>query len=171
MKTKHLFITLIGLLVVGCGGSGSSTPPINIVPNISAIPDLDTVANEKTAPIAFTVTAGDVSNLRIAASSDNQAVVSDSGLELEGRGSDRSLTVTPVVDILGDAFVTIIVSDQAGMSASTTFLLTVVPQQESVQQFVRMAFAAGVDSEPVLINAVSFIQDASNDNFADLLAQ
>ena len=79
--------------------------------------------------------------------------------------------MTPVIDTLGDAFITIIVTDQAGVSASTSFLLTIAPQQVSLQQFVRSEFAKAKDGEPAFINAIAFDQDAENDDFADLLAQ
>ncbi len=104
-------------------------------------------------------------------SSDNQQVVPDTGIDLVTNGASGSITVTPVIDTLGDAFITILATDQAGLSASTSFLLTIIPQQLSFQQFVRAEFAKPQDSEPALLNAVAFDQDAGNDDFADLLAQ
>ena len=174
MKYKIQIVALIGLLVAGCGGGSDFSPapaPVNTAPTISAIADQNTTANEQSAAIAFTVTDEQTSNLSISVSSDNQQVVSDSGLVLGGNGTTRSLTITPVIDTLGDAFITIIVSDQAGLLASTSFLLTIIPQQKSIQQFVRTEFAQVEDGEPALINAVAFEQDADNDDFADLLAQ
>ncbi len=171
MKTKIQIATLLSLLVAGCGGSGSSPAPGNLAPTISAIADQNTTANEQSAAIAFTVTDEQASNLSISASSDRQQVVPDSELVLGGSGTMRSVTITPVIDTLGDAFITIIVTDQAGLSASTSFLLTVVPQQVSLQQFVRTTFADAEDGDPALINAIAFDQDADNDDFADLLAQ
>ena len=171
MKIKIHIATLLSLLVAGCGGSGSSPAPVNAAPTISAIADQNTTANEQSAAIAFTVMDEQISNLSISASSDNQQVVPDSELVLGGSGTMRSVTITPVIDTLGDAFITIIVTDQAGLSASTSFLLTVVPQQVSLQQFVRTTFADAEDGDPALINAIAFDQDADNDDFADLLAQ
>ena len=169
MKIKIQIATLLSLLVAGCGGSGSAPAPVNTAPTISAIADQSTSANVSSSAIAFTVTSS--TSLSFSTSSDNQQVVPDSGLDLVSNGASGSITVTPVIDTLGDAFVTIIVTDQAGLKASTSFLLTIVPEQASLQQFVRTEFAQAQDGEPALINAVAFDQDAENDDFADLLAQ
>lgn len=171
MKTKILIATLIGALVAGCGGSNSAAPPGPVVPTVSAVADQNTTANGDSAPITFTVSASDLASLTIVASSDNQTIVPDSGLVLAGSGSSRSVTVSPVIDRLGDAFITIVATDQDGLSASASFLLTVVPQEKSVQQFTRSSFAEEPDADPTLINAVTFIQDADEDDFEDLLAQ
>ena len=171
MKFRHQFIVLIGLLVAGCGGSDFSTAPANLAPTISAIPDQNTVANTTSAAIPFTVTDEQASGLSITANSDRQQVVRDSALELGGSGTARTLTVTPVIDTLGDAFITIIVTDQQGLMASASFLLTIDPQRESMQQFTRDTFAESADDDPAFVNAVEFTQDADDDDFADLLAQ
>ena len=170
MKYQIQIALLMSLLVAGCGGSGSSPAPINAAPpTISSIPNQSTSANVASSAIAFAVTS--TSSLSFSTSSDNQQVVPDSGLNLVSNGSGGSITVTPVIDTLGDAFITIIVTDQAGLKASTSFLLTIVPQQASLQQFVRTEFAQAEDGQPAFINAIAFDQDAENDDFADLLAQ
>ena len=172
MNLKNLTVATIGLLVAACGnGSDPAPAPINAAPTISVIADQSTMANQASAPIAFTVTDEQLSSLGLSATSDNQEVVPDTGLVLGGSGGDRTLTVTPTLDRLGDAFITVTVTDQAGLSASTTFLLTIDPQQVSVQQFTRTTFALSADGDPELINAIEFTQDADNDDFADLLAQ
>ncbi len=171
MKFRHQIVALIGLLVAGCGGSDFSPAPVNTAPTISAIADQNTTANEQSPAVAFTVTDEQTLSLSISVSSDNQQVVPDSNLGLGGSGATRSLTITPVIDTLGDAFITIIVTDPGGLLASTSFLLTVVPQQVSMQQFVRTTFAEAENGEPALINALAFDQDADNDDFTDLLAQ
>ncbi len=169
MKIKIQIATLLSLLVAGCGGSGSAPAPVNTAPTISAIADQSTSANVSSSAIAFTVTSS--TSLSFSTSSDNQQVVPDSGLDLVSNGAGGSITVTPVIDTLGDAFITIIVTDEAGLKASTSFLLTIVPQQASMQQFVRTEFAQAENGEPAFVNAVAFDQDAENDDFADLLAQ
>lgn len=169
MKIRNKVALLLVFLVAGCGGSGSSTAPVNTAPTISAIPDQTTSANETSMAISFAVTSN--GGLSYDVSSDNQQVISDSGLNLVSNGASGSIAVTPVIDTVGDAFITIIVTDPAGLSASTSFLLTVVPQQKSLQQFVRTEFAQAEDGSPELINAIAFDQDAENDDFADLLAQ
>ena len=169
MKINIQIVVLLSMLVAGCGGSGSSPAPVNTAPTISAIADQNTSANVASSAIAFTVTS--TTELSYSVTSDNQPVVPDVGLNLVTNGASGSITVTPVVDTLGDALITIIVTDLAGLSASTSFLLTIVPQQASMRQFVRIEFAQAEDGDPALINAVAFDQDAGNDDFADLLAQ
>lgn len=167
MKNRiHVFV-LLALFIAAC--DGSRLPPLAIAPTISAIPDQDTSANMKSVAIPFTVSGGP--GLSFGASSDNQPVVPDDGIDLAVNGNIGSVTVTPVIDTLGDAFITIVVNNRVGLSASTSFLLTVVPQQLSVQQFTRDQFALSKDGEPAPINAIAFAQDADNDDFADLLAQ
>ena len=169
MNYRYLTIGLLGLLMAGCDGDGNAL--VNNPPTISAIADQSTMANAPSAAIPFTIGDEQVGSVAIGVSSDNQGVVPDAGLLLGGSGATRTLTVMPVTDTLGDAFVTIIVTDSAGLAASTSFLLTVIPQQVSMLQFTRTTFAAGEADEPVLINAVAFDQDADGDDFADLLAQ
>ena len=172
MNFRYASIAVVSILVAACDG-GSSTPPpaANQAPTISAITDLNVPANQASQPISFTVADEQVGNLSFSLMSDNTDVVSNDRLELGGSGANRTLTVTPVADITGDAFVTIIITDSAGLSAGTSFLLTVKPQQKSMQQFTRDSFGEEANDEPSLVNAIEFAQDADDDEFADLLAQ
>ena len=114
---------------------------------------------------------GQPDRLSIAATSDDQQIVPDADLIIGGSGQSRSVTITPVPDVVGDAMITIVVTDPAGLSDGTSFLLTVDAEQQSMRQFTRDAFAESADDEAVLINAIEFAQDADDDDFADLLAQ
>ena len=138
---------------------------------MSAIAATDTVANGPSQPISFSVSDESLATLSIRALSDRQDVVPNDAIAVDGAGAVRTLTVTPVVDTTGDAMVSVIVEDTEGLAASTSFLLTVIAEQKSMQQFARDTFAGAGDDEPALINAVEFTQDADDDNFADLLAQ
>ena len=172
MKAMYLGFAALTVCVSACSnGSSDNQAPVNQAPGITAIADQSTTANGTSAPIPFTIADENVSSLAVTVSSDRQQVVADSGLLLGGTGNERSVTITPVVDSTGDAFITIIVTDQAGLSASTSFLLTVDPEQKSMQQFARDLFVTDEDDDPVLINAVEFAMDAEADDFADLLAQ
>ena len=168
MNYRYFIVGLVGFLIAGCDGDSSA--PVNNPPTISAIPDQSTIANVPSTAIAFTVSDEQLANLSIAVSSDNQAVITDAGIALGGTGAARTVTITPVTDTVGDAFITIIATDSTGLSASTSFLLTVDPQQLSILQFIRTTFAEDEADEPALINAVAFDQDADGDDFADLLA-
>ena len=172
MKTQAISLLAASVLLAACSGGGSDDPaPVNQAPQIAAIADQTIAANGTSAAIAFSVSDENPAALAVSVTSDRQQVVPDGGIQLAGTGTDRSITVTPVVDTTGDAFITIVATDSAGLSASTSFLLAVDPEQRSMQQFARDAFAADADGEPDLINAVEFAQDAEDDDFADLLAQ
>ena len=172
MKTMHVSLAALSALLTACSGSGSNDAGrANQAPSITQIEQQTTVANAPSAPIAFSVDDEELSALAISATSDRQQVVADHGLSLAGTGSERTITATPVDDETGDAFITIVATDTAGLSASASFLLVVDPEQRSMQQFARDAFATEADEDPVLINAVEFVMDAETDDFADLLAQ
>ncbi len=171
MKIRHQLFAAASLLLAGCGGSDPTPAPVNRAPSISAIADRATTANSTSAAIAFAVADEQTSSLSITAGSDDQTVIPDSGIVQFGASASRSLTVTPAIDTLGDAMITVIVTDQAGLSASSSFLVTVVPQQESIRQFIRTTFAGGEADDPQPINAVVFDQDADDDDFADFLTQ
>ena len=171
MKLRVTSLALVSVLVAACSGSGSDPVVGNAPPTISAIGDLNIDANNTSSAIGFTVSDEQPGNLAFTVMSDNQAVVADSGLALGGSGTSRSITATPVIDTTGDAFITIIVTDAEGLSASASFLLTVIPEVKSIQQFTRDTFALPANGEPELVNAVDFTQDADGDEFADLLTQ
>ncbi|MDX1405369.1 MAG: hypothetical protein R3192_12560 [Woeseiaceae bacterium] len=173
MTFNKTVLALTGLVIAGCGGSGSGPAPaaVNQAPTISAIPDQATMANQQSSAIGFTVTDEQTSALSITASSENQDVVTDQAIELGGSGANRTVRITPVIDTLGDSFITIFATDSQGLTASSSFLLTIEPQMLSMQQFVRDAFAKDADGEPGSVNAIDFQQDADGDDFADLLAQ
>ncbi len=177
MKTKFYYLALCGVLAAGCDRSGGNPTPINAAPNaaptISATADQSIEANVQSMAIGFTVTDDltPASNLAITASSSDMDVVPNDGITVGGSDGSRSLSITPVVDTVGDTLITIMVTDSAGLSASTAFMLTVDPQQLSYQQYFRSTFADAPSNAPRLINAIEFVQDAAGDDFADLLAQ
>ena len=171
MKTKFYYLLLTCLLAAGCDSSSNSLPFANTAPTISAVADQAIEANVQSMAIDFTVTDDQPeSDLAIQVSSSDADVVPDDGISTGGAGGSRSLSITPVIDTVGDTLITIIVTDSAGLSASTAFMLTVNPQQASYQQFFRSTFADADTDAPRLINAIEFDQDAAGDDFADLLA-
>ena len=170
MKTNLSVLLLVVSLLAACS-SDSSGERENIAPILSDIASVNTTANAVSQPIDFRVFDENVSTLSFDVNSDRPEVVSNDAIQVVGSGSMRSLEITPVVDMTGDSMITIIATDAAGLAASTSFLLTVVPEQKSMSQFARDTFTATEDDEPALINAVEFDQDADDDDFADLLAQ
>ena len=169
MKLSTTTLLAMAVVLAACDGS-SRRPAANTAPTISNIADQSMTANRPTDPIGFSVADDQTGALQISATSDNESVVPNSGISIAGSGTSRSLTVTPTPDTAGDAMISIVVTDQAGLMTGSSFLLTINPEQRSMQQFTRDEFAAGADDEPFLINAVEFDQDADTDDFADLLA-
>ena len=171
MTHKHFYVGLAFLALAACENDRDNGPPSNTAPVLGAIADQSTSANAPSAAIGFTVTDEDANAMTFALSSDNESLVANDAIALGGSGANRSVTITPTPDMLGDAMITIIGTDSAGLQAGTSFLLTVTPEQRSMQQFTRDTFADSSDGEPALVNAVEFALDAEDDDFADLLAQ
>ena len=170
MKTLYASAAL-GVLLAACSDGGPNRPPTNQAPGITSIADQTTAANASSAAITFSVSDEQVGALSLSATSDRQQVVPNDGLLLGGTGAARTITATPLEDVAGDTFITIVATDAGGLSASTSFLLVVEPEQRSMQQFARDTYATDADDDPVLVNAVEFAMDAEDDDFADLLAQ
>lgn len=63
-------------------------------------------------------------DLVVTATSSDEDILPDTGIELGGSGSDRTIQLTPAADANGDVTVTLTVSD-GNSEASTTFTLTV----------------------------------------------
>lgn len=171
MTHKTLYTGLVFLALAACANDGDENPPPNTAPVLGAIADQSTPANAPSAAIGFAVTDEDAGAMSFALSSDNESLVASDAIALGGSGANRSVTITPTPDRLGDAMITIIGTDSDGLQAGTSFLLTVTPEQKSMQQFTRDTFAALPDGQPELVNAVEFALDAEDDDFADLLAQ
>ena len=171
MTIKHAILAMAALAVAACGSSGPDGPERNQPPTVSAIPDMAVSANQASPAIGFTVNDEQPDTLVVAVIADNPQVVPEDGLVLGGTGTARQLIVIPEIDMVGDAYLTVSVTDTGGLVAGSTFLLTVDPEQKSMQQFTRASFSVGADGQPELVNAVEFDQDAENDDFADLLAQ
>lgn len=172
MRLRITGLLLVVSLLAACGsGPADDRQPANRAPTVSAIPSTDTIANGSSQPIAFSVSDENVDALAISVSSDRPELVPDDAIVVAGTGVQRTLTVTPVIDMKGDAMITVIARDANGLAASSSFLLTVAAEQKSMQQFARETFQGPEDDEPALINAVEFTQDAEDDDFADLLAQ
>ncbi|MGB5258380.1 MAG: hypothetical protein WBN44_14090, partial [Woeseiaceae bacterium] len=172
MKLKYMSMALIPMLVAACGdGSGVNQRTGNVAPTISAIGAQAITANDTSSAIGFTVSDEQPDMLNFSVMSDNPTVIADEGLELAGGGADRTITLTPIIDTVGDTFITIVATDPGGLSAGTSFLVTVDPEQKSMQQITRQWFDGTPDGEPELVNAVEFAQDADSDDFADLLTR
>ncbi len=99
---------------------------VNTPPTISSISNQTIDENTSTKAIAFTIGDAETSadNLTVTATSDNQALVTGSGITLGGTGKNRTIAVSPVKDQTGTAKITVTVSDGDKKTAGS-FTLTV----------------------------------------------
>lgn len=171
MKTKHLALAALVSLAAACGGGGSGSPAVNSAPAISDIADQNIDANVASTPISFSVSDERPSSVTLVATADRPEIVPDDGLLIRNDRGTGSLVVTPQPDVLGKTTVSVVATDDFGQVARVDFLLSVVAEQRSMQQFARDTFTSTEADAPTLINAVEFAQDADEDDFADLLAE
>lgn len=171
MRTSLVIAVLGGLMVSGCGGSGGDAPAQNSAPKVSAITDKSVTANEASAPIGFSISDDTTAanDLTVAAMTAGEGIVVDDGIEIMGNASERSLIITPNADEIGNAVISVMVTDGEGLSDASSFQLTVEPQQELLSEFARNNFVESEDGDPMPINAIVFDQDADEDEFEDLL--
>lgn len=67
----------------------------------------------------------DIETITRSATSSNPALVAPGGLVFSGTGSSRLLTVTPVANASGTTTISVTLRDTAGLTTSSSFLLTV----------------------------------------------
>ncbi len=124
--------TIITLTVTDAGGGSASDAfvltvnPVNAPPVVQDVADTET--DEDTAKVV-TIAIGDLEtaagSLAVSASSSHPALVPGANLVFSGSGSNRTLTITPVVNQFGNATLTVTVTDADGGLASDSFVLTV----------------------------------------------
>ncbi len=94
-------------------------------PLISGIPALRTSVN---TPVSanFTVIDANPNGLQFSASSSNPSVIPISGISITGSGAQRRVTVTPAPGQVGTSTITLTATNQRGISANTSFTVTVL---------------------------------------------
>ncbi|MCL4180734.1 MAG: VCBS repeat-containing protein [Verrucomicrobia bacterium] len=102
-------------------------------PSIESIPALVAFEDHAFDPISVAVDDAESPPevLRVFASSSNPALLSVAGIEITGTDSQRIVSLTPSTNSNGTAWITLTVEDEAGDRASTTFLATVLPVNDS----------------------------------------
>ena len=187
---KLLSALLIGLLLAGCEGDdgrvgdagtpGVQGPPGNDgedgedgedgadAPNqnplVSAIEDQNIVANVTADPIGFLVfdDRTNADQLTIAVASDNQGLIADSGIQVQGTFVTRALVITPVASQIGSANITISVTDGDGASSQSAFTVIVGQQVVSTVDFVTQVFNDDANATPRDLNSRLLIEDAED---------
>jgi hypothetical protein len=107
--------------------------PNNTPPTISSFTNYHSVASTPLAPIAFTVgdTETAAGSLAVSATSSNPTLIPDANVVPGGSGADRTLTITPAPQQIGNTVITVTVSD-GELSTNRQFAVTVVPSTNVV---------------------------------------
>ncbi len=166
---RYIFLFILALAVSGCGGSSSRAA--NQPPAITDVADQVLEANTSSGVLSVTV-SDDITApaaLLFAAVSDNDTLVPAAAINTAADGNIRTLTVTPTPSTLGSATITLTVRDADGLSAATSFLLTVNPQNVSFNQLLRDVFADDANAAPRDLNALQINGIENADDFTDLL--
>lgn len=111
--------------------AATTTLAWNEPPTISAVASLTIPENGSTGALSFTVSDGvtPASDLQVTATSGTPGLVPPGGTVLGGSGANRTVTVTPNAGAAGVATITLTVADAGGMTASTSFVVTVSPAE------------------------------------------
>ncbi|MBU6183399.1 MAG: Ig-like domain-containing protein [Verrucomicrobia bacterium] len=115
---------------------------VNGSPTISQIADQTTFRSTSAGPILFTIGDNETAaeSLNLTASSSNQSLVPNANIAFGGNGSNRSATITPAANQLGNSTISITVSDGT-FSATSTFRLTVTEPPD-----IALELPTGADS-------------------------
>lgn len=120
----------------GAGATDTATVTVSVrsvndPPTITPIPDQVIEEDKETKKLDFSVADNETSAsaLTVTARSSNTALVPNNpaNLVLEGNNANRRITVIPAANQNGPATITLTVTDEGGLSASTAFTVTVTP--------------------------------------------
>ena len=116
-----------------------SVDVINTEPTITQINDQTLDMGTSVGPISFTVGDGETpaGDLTLSKISTNEQLLPLSGISfVGGAGANRVVTLTPTPGEFGQANVTIIISDNGNLTASTTFSVTVNESVNNTPPFI-----------------------------------
>ncbi|CAN5500245.1 hypothetical protein BH11PLA2_BH11PLA2_03460 [soil metagenome] len=122
----------------------SGVPPVNTPPSISNIADETTMANAtfvKPFVIGDAETLAD--NLQVSVTTSNGTVVPPGNITLSGTGSDRTISITMPPAVQGSSTITVSVTDDGGLTASDTFVVTIPPPPGTAPRLVVVGSDAG----------------------------
>lgn len=120
----------ITIRVTDGGGLTSQTRftlRVNGPPHISSLVDQTINRNTSTVPLTVTLRDAETSAavLNLSAFADDPLLIPEANIGFSGSGGERSLMVTPRPNLTGTTRITVRVTDEGGLSAETSFNLTV----------------------------------------------
>ncbi|MBL7993619.1 MAG: T9SS type A sorting domain-containing protein [Candidatus Kapabacteria bacterium] len=110
------------------------TPPL-LPPVVAPIGNIIIGQNQVTTRQLNVNDPFDITSLRFAFESTNPTLQPTSGLQVTGSGTARTLTVAPALNQSGSSDITLTVTNQQGLSANTSFRLTVIPPPSASEFF------------------------------------
>ena len=131
--------------------------PTQIPPTIQPIGNI-IIGQNQTAQRQLFVNDENLNTLRFATESSNQFLLLPSGLQISGFGGTRTLNVIPFSGRSGTSEARITVTNQLGLSANTSFLLTVVPPPIITPPPVNPPNSSGI---PLLVTPVNTATNSS----------
>ena len=142
---------------------------VNDVPTITSIADQVVLEDTPTAAIPFTVADAEtlVVNLTVTAQSSNTVLVPNSSIAIVRNGLNHSVRITPAANRFGTTTITLMVTDEAGTSATETFLLTVNATDDRV--LVPFSLPQSVGGQLSGVSSLSPV-DFDGDGKLDVLA-
>jgi hypothetical protein len=175
MNKQHSIAALVAttLVVAACSSNDRDPPvppPTNQAPQISAV--TSQAADQDTAiPVEFAVQDdGTPANLlKVMAAADGTGLFPADGLTLTGTGTTRTLTLTPLEAATGSANILITVTDEQGVAANRSFVVTVNARGASFRDTTLSAFSKAETAEATPLNGFTFAQDANDPATFDAL--
>ncbi len=171
----------ITLTVADANGGSTNTSFVLTVNGMDRPPVVSTIAAQtvdedtSTGPLALTV--GDdltpAGSLMLSATSSNTTLIPPGNVLLEGGGSNRTVTVTPALNLSGRSLITIYVSDANSATTMVSFVVTVNPVNDAptlnpiadvafgspgvsrVVGFAGIGSGAANEAQPFVVTAVS----------------
>jgi hypothetical protein len=137
----------------------------NDLPNISAIP-AQSFPEDTVAEIPFTVSDLESSpdNLIFSAMSSNPALVAPENIVFSGSGSNWVLRILPLTNQFGRATITLSVTDEAGGTASESFVFSVTPVNDppTLDPIANLSLTENASTQIVPLSGIT--SGAANEN-------
>ena len=112
------------------GNTGVKAFKINVLtrsPSLSQLPDTFLVINTGISNRLISVTDPDnaASTLTLAATSNNENVIANASIVVSGAGNNRFLSLNPVINAIGTATISYLVTDPSGRNKQASFVVIV----------------------------------------------
>jgi len=160
------------MVTVSDGQTNNSTVTRTFIVAVNGNPTVSPVAtqviNENSAagPIAFTV--GDpetpAANLVVNGTSSNPSLIPNANIVFGGNSTNRTATIAPLADQIGEAMITLSVTDGNGNSASNNFLVVVNSVNLPPTLDALADLSIGEDAGPQTVSLSGIGSGASNGN-------